>query len=60
MVAYQFYCQDEYGNQHLVGVLPERRMNSERITEESILNWGWDAMGDNADVNDVHFVKVEW
>jgi hypothetical protein len=60
MVAYEFYCRDESGNQHLIGILPERRKNLERITEESILNWGREAVGDTPDVDSVHFVKVEW
>ena len=60
MVAYEFYCRDESGNQHLIGALPERRKKSERITAESILNWGWEVIGDEPDVNNVHFVKVEW
>ena len=45
MVAYEFYSRDrrdptEAEVFHLIGILPERRKNSERITEESIMNWG--------------------
>jgi hypothetical protein len=40
MVAYEFYWRDEKGKEHLIGILPERRKNPERITEESIFNWG--------------------
>ena len=32
MLSYQFYWLDEKGKDHLVGILPERRFNPERIT----------------------------
>ena len=38
MVAYEFYLSDETGKKHLIGILQERRKNSERITRESIIN----------------------
>ncbi|MGD0918481.1 MAG: hypothetical protein ABSB22_18685 [Thermodesulfobacteriota bacterium] len=59
MVAYEFYWRDETRNQHFIGILPERRKNPERITEESILNWGWKVIGDNPVVNNIYFVQVE-
>jgi hypothetical protein len=59
MLAYELYWQDEGGDQHLIGVLPERRKNSERITEESILNWGREVIGDNRDAKNIYFVKKE-
>ena len=59
MVAYEFCWSDETGNQHFIGILPERRKNPERITKDSILNWGWMVIGDNPDVNNVYFVQVE-
>ena len=59
MVAYEFYCHDEAGKEHLIGILPERRANPERITKNSVLNWGWRIMRNNSDVNDIYFVKVE-
>ena len=60
MVVYEFYCRDESETEHLIGLLPERGKNSERITEESILNWGWEVIGDEPDVNNLHFVKLKW
>ncbi len=59
MVAYEFYWLNGEGKEHLVGILPERRKNPERITEESVLNWGWKVIGNNSDVKEIHFVKVE-
>ena len=59
MVAYEFYWRDEAGEEHLVGILPERRKKPERVTEESILNWVWEVIGDNSKVNNLYFVQVE-
>ncbi len=59
MVAYEFYWLNGEGKEHLVGILPERRKNPERITDASVLNWGWKVMGNNSDVKEIHFVKVE-
>ena len=59
MVAYEFYWWNGKGKEHFIGVLPERRKNPERITKESVLNWGWKVIGNNPDVKEVHFVKVE-
>jgi hypothetical protein len=59
MVAYEFYWLDETGKEHLIGILPERRKDPERITQESILSWGWKVIGHDSDVNDIYFVQVE-
>jgi hypothetical protein len=59
MVAYEFYCLDETGKEHLIGILPERRTNPDRMTKDSVLNWGWRIIGDNSGVNNICFVKVE-
>jgi hypothetical protein len=59
MLAYEFYWCDEKGKEHFIGILPERRQKPERITQESILNWGWKVIGDNSDVKDIYFVKVD-
>ncbi len=59
MVAYEFYCRDEAGEEHLIGILPERRTNPERMTKNSVLNWGWTVIGDQSGVEKIHFVKVE-
>jgi hypothetical protein len=59
MIAYEFYWRDEKGKEHFIGILPERRKNRERITKKSIINWGWQVIGDNSDVNNIYFVQVE-
>jgi hypothetical protein len=40
MVAYEFYWLNPTGGYQSIGVLPERRKNSARITQQSIMNWG--------------------
>ena len=59
MVAYEFYWRDGTGKEHFIGILPERRKNPERISQESVLNWGWKVIGDRSDVNDIYFVQLE-
>jgi hypothetical protein len=39
MIAYEFYRRVPLGEDRLIGVLPERRKQAERITRESIMNW---------------------
>ena len=59
MVAYEFYWRNTEKKEHFIGILPERRKNPERVTKESVLNWGWKVIGDSSDVNNVYFVQVE-
>ena len=59
MVAYEFYSRDERGKEHLIGILPERRAKPERITNDSILNWGWNIIGNPPDVKQIHFIRLE-
>ena len=58
MRAYKFYLRDAMKNcLDQVGVLPERRMNPERITDGSIINWGRKYFGKNAKDEDVFFIE---
>lgn len=59
MEAYEIYWRDENGEAKFIGILPERRRNPERITQESIINWGRKAVVDNAEVKDIFFIQVE-
>lgn len=61
MIAYEFYWRDDADNIHLIGILPERRKSQERITQESILNWVRQAIGNNHFTReDIYFVQVEF
>jgi hypothetical protein len=58
MVAYEFYCRDEKEEVYFIGVLPERRKNPTRITQESIMNWGAKVIGNNPGVKEIFFTQV--
>ena len=60
MRVYEFYLREK-GEEHLIGILPERRKNQERITDETIMNWGRKILGDsvNLDSNVLYFIKLE-
>ena len=58
MLSYEFYWKDEIGKVHLIGILPERRKEPTRITDESIMNWVKKIIGDEIRVNDIFFFKV--
>jgi hypothetical protein len=51
MVAYEFYWLDSKGGCQIIGVLPERRRHPERLTKESITNWGGKFFSKNLDTN---------
>ena len=58
MLGYQFYCLDEKGKDHLVGILPERRFNPGRITDRSIMNWAREIIGNGCRGRRIHFIRV--
>jgi hypothetical protein len=58
MMAYEFYCRNGTGEIYLVGILPERRKNPERITQKSIMNFGKMLIGDNAGPENIYFIQV--
>jgi len=51
MVAYELYLQDGIKGDKLLGILPERRKDPNRITKESVLNWGRMVLGDGVKQN---------
>ncbi len=61
MVAYEFYRRRDRRGDQLIGILPERRRNQERITQDSIMNWVRALLGNDADaeIKKVYFVSVE-
>ena len=59
MRAYEFYWEDKEGKEHFLGILPERRKNPGRITEESILNWGRVILGEWIKFNKIGFNVIE-
>ena len=59
VVAYKFYVHDETQEFNLIGILPERRKELIRITQESILKWGKMVAGDDVDGNKIYFVRIQ-
>jgi hypothetical protein len=59
MVVYEFYRRVPGGEDRLIGVLPERRKDNERITNQSIMNWAKLLVPEQI-INDmVYFIRVE-
>ena len=58
MVVYKFYLRDAIKGDIFLGALPERRKNPQRITEESIINWGRTYFGKNRKDGDIFFIKT--
>jgi hypothetical protein len=59
MIAYEFYSRDAEDQFHLIGILPERRGHSGRITQQSVLNWGKEILGTEAGLTQFFFVRVK-
>jgi hypothetical protein len=58
VIAYEFYWLNPTGGYQIIGVLPERRKNCERITKESIMRWGKNIFGKDFDTEDIFFIQV--
>jgi len=58
MMAYEFYYRNGIGEIHLIGILPERRRNRERITQKSIMDFGRMLVGEHSGPEDIYFVQV--
>jgi hypothetical protein len=59
MVVYEFYRKNPGGEDRLIGVLPERRKEKERITHQSIMNWAKLLVPEQIFSDKVYFVRVE-
>ena len=58
MLAYEFYYHDHTNEHQLIGILPERRKDLQRITPESIMNWVEKLLGSELDIGRIDFVEV--
>jgi hypothetical protein len=59
MLIYEFYWRDEAGRDLFIGILKERRKNPQRITEESILNFGKKLLDHPMEDGDLYFYISE-
>ncbi len=55
MMAYELFSYDDKKGYEFIGILPERRKESKRITKESVLNWGRMILGNNTDDKKIFF-----
>jgi len=58
MVAYAFYMFEDIEKVHFIVLLPERRKNPKRITQESISNYMRTILGNEADVDPLFFIEI--
>jgi len=60
MLSYEFYWKDEIGKIHLIGILPERRRDQNRVTKDSIMNWVNKVIGNGPDneFSNIFFTQV--
>jgi hypothetical protein len=60
MVLYKFYVRDQDGEEHFLGILPERRNDPKRITDESVVNLSKSILCSKAEVllDSIRFVQV--
>jgi PilZ domain len=58
MDAYEFYWRDSTKGYELIGVLPERRKNPARRTQESVINLARGLLGHGVNVNRIFFIKA--
>ncbi len=59
MIAYEFYYRDPQKGDRLIGILPERRRDPERITPETIMHWVETIFGRSINDGEVYYIKVE-
>jgi hypothetical protein len=58
VTAYEFYWFNPLKGYELLGVLPERRRNPERITGKSVMGWVEKVYGKNLVNKDIYFIQV--
>jgi hypothetical protein len=59
MLAYELYAFNKTKGCELIGVLPERRGNPQRVTKESILNWGQKYFGIHLSLGNMYLIEVK-
>jgi hypothetical protein len=59
MLVYELYAFNKTKGYELIGVLPERRNNLQRVTKKSILNWGQEYLGIHLNLGDMYRIGVK-
>ena len=58
MLASELYTFNKKKGYEFIGVLPERRKDPTRMTEDSVMSWGKTPLGDNVDSKNMFFKRV--
>ena len=58
MISYELFSFDEKNGYEFIGILPERRKDPKRITDESVLNWWRMILGDRSEGKKILFNRV--
>ncbi len=58
MLSYAIYAFEEIEKVHFIGLLPERRKNPERITQESISKFVRTFLGNEGDIDNLFFIEI--
>ena len=59
MLVYELYAFNKTKGCELIGLLPERRNNLQRVTKESILNWGEKYFGIHLNLAGLYLIEVK-
>jgi len=59
MLVYELYAFNKTKGCELIGVLPERRSDPQRVTKESILNWGQKYFGIHLNLAGMYLIEVK-
>jgi hypothetical protein len=56
--AYEFYVRHPSKGDQWIGILPERRRNSKRVSNETIKKWGKRLIGREVNSRELFFIQV--
>jgi hypothetical protein len=56
--AYEFYLRHPSKGDQWLGILPERRRSSKRVSSETIKKWGMRLLGKQIDSGELFFIQV--
>jgi hypothetical protein len=59
VVGYELYRWHGAKGYDLIGILPERRNDPQRVTKESVLNWGQKYFGVHLNLGETYLVEVD-
>jgi hypothetical protein len=59
MIVYEVYLRNEKREDELIGIFPERRINRDRATSDSLDEWLKMVLGDTFDASKIFIVRKE-